>query len=69
LPAQIDRHIQRDQIEVAARIEYVSATAVFEVEELELGPDIEGVAQVGGPLEVLLEDIPRISLKRFSLRL
>ena len=57
--------VERSQIEVAAAIEHLWFRAgVGEIEELELGSDVEGEAEFGRCLQVALEDSPRDLLRR-----
>ncbi len=53
LAAVLLRHVEGGEVEVAAPVEHLRLrTGVGEVEELELGGDVEGEPQLGGPLQV-----------------
>ena len=69
LAAQVAGDVERRQVEVAALVERRRALSdVLEVEELQLRADVEGEAEVGGALELALEDVARVALERRAVR-
>ncbi len=60
LPAQVAGRVQGCHVEVAALVQGLRALRIGEVEVLQLRPHVEHVAQVGRPLEVALQDVPRV---------
>ena len=69
--AHVGAGVERGQVEVAALVEHLRHAALgfgrAEVEELELGADVEGVeAHLLGPFERPLQDPARVALVRFA---
>ena len=68
LAPQVGAGVERGEVEVAADIEDLRRLGVGEVEEFELGADVEGVVEVGGALEVAAEDEAGVALERRAIR-
>ena len=69
LATEVGGGVQRGQVEVAAAVQGCRAFGVGEVEVLQLGPNVESEAQVGGPLKVALQDIARVALEGIAVGL
>ena len=67
--AQVATGVERGQVEVAAPVEHFGAAAVLEVEELELGPDVHGVAHGLGLGDDLPQHVARIAVERVAVGL
>ncbi|MBA7591740.1 hypothetical protein ES708_33901 [subsurface metagenome] len=64
----LDGGVTGSHIEVASMVQRHGTIGVLEIEELQFRPHIKGIAQVGGMLQVSLEDKSRVALKRLTLR-
>ena len=61
--AQVRGIVEARQIEIPAVVEYLGGMLVLEVEELELGPDVEHVAHVERTLDLAREHLARVALE------
>ena len=62
IAAQVVGGVRR-LVEVAAAVERFGAFRILEVEVLQFGADVEGVAEVRGALQVAAEDVARVAFK------
>ena len=62
LPAQVRRPVHGEAVEVAAHVEELGCLVGGEIEELELGADVEGIALVVDLLEGPLEHVAGVAL-------
>ena len=66
LSSQVSSGVQRSHIKVASNIHGLGSPGVLKIKILKLRPDIIGVAQVSRSLQVSLQDISGVTIKRLT---
>ncbi len=67
--AQVATGVEGGEVEVAAVVEHLGAAAVLEVEELELGTDVHGVAQGLGLGHDFAQHVARVAVEGLAVGL